>query len=168
MTNTITMNEIQAELTNNAMKHVSEGFVITGGFTRQGFTVLEFKRGDETIRQDASSSHEDVGVYVVEFTENGELINKYYYVSDNVYTTSLETLNAINEKRMKRAKQSFVPRQRELNVKTMLKVIRTLPKFKTVAIKNLRVLRDTKTLQYTVENVTTRNKLVINNKNTIN
>lgn len=161
---TKTMNEIRMELSKRTMGYLQEEFAIVTAYERDGFPMITFDNGKETITQDIIRRLEKVNgrrVPSIELRENGELIEKYYEIDCEVYTEDLDRIASIVELRKERAEQSYIPAERELNVRAMLSAIRSLPRFKTVAIKNLRILRDTKTLKYTVENTTTRNKIVL-------
>lgn len=160
-----TTNSIRMELSTKTMEYLQKGFTIAGAYECEGIPMMTFVKGDEEIVQSVVAKIAEVKTYgyvsAFELVENGEVVATYYEIARNVYSDNLSETERIYELRLNRSTKKRVPRHRELNVKAMMKAIRAIPGFKTVAIKNLRILRDTETLAYTIENVTTRNKAVL-------
>lgn len=169
--NVIKKQEILAEVTKLIGDYAMRGYVVLSGNGNNGWPRIWMKKGEEIIEVEAEelllSTHKlPLTTNKVEIKVSGEVVKTYYQINsrnhgdsfDNAYVATLEELKETMNLRMSRYEARRVDRvEKELPVRPLLSLIRKVPGFKSVAIKNLRVTRLPGRYAYQVENVTTRN-----------
>lgn len=175
---TITKKEILALISQMVVEQVAKGFVVTEGFTSNSWPQFYLRKGNEKIKVETETKHkshfgenEYSEVNTVEInliTEAATTTTKFYTIEGTegpfkgVYVSTESELNEIEKVQRQRRNIRYAKvENKELSVRPLLPLIRKIPGFKTVAIKNLRVTRLNSKFAYKIENMTTSNKKII-------
>lgn len=157
--NIITKTQILAKISQRVAQLVSEGFVIENGYSSYGFAEFRLSRGNEKISIDVSPRSIDHNRCVT-FTENGEIIGRFFEITYDVYTTSEEEIKAMHEVTTNRSIARRKNTLETLSVERYIKVIRKIKGFRSVPMKNMTLSRRTREGErpvYTLKNTESGN-----------
>lgn len=148
---TFTKNEIAAKLTALVTEQALKGFSIVKGFTHDGWANIrmENKKGEivEVAAQLTSCTFDKsfASRYKVELYVNDTVVETFYSLGngqDGAYTTDESQVIEANELRTQRTLSRLNPyADREVTSPNIINAVKTIPGFRTVAKKNLRVFR---------------------------
>ena len=164
MTNIIKASDIQSEISAFTANKINEGYVITDACTFNCFPYFKmknFKTGDVIKTQislpyDNESYISQINLYV-----NDKCVNTYYELPGhyNVFVATLDEAKALSKLSHARRAARRVSDEVVLS-KNAAPIVKTLPGFRSVPMKNIRVIRSHDYrghVIYNISNITSRN-----------
>lgn len=165
MTNIIKASDIQSEISAFTAAKIAEGYAITSAYTFNDFPYFKmknFKTGDVIKTQISFSSDNEFYISQINLYVNDERVNTYYELPGhhNVYVATLAEANELSKLSYARRSARRVSDEVVLS-KNAAPIVKTLPGFRSVPMKNIRVVRSHDYrghVVYNVYNITSRNR----------
>lgn len=128
---TLTTNQIQELITRGVQDFISQGYIITGGFTSCNLPRFDLEKDGEVIHYGGRSS----GIKGVVIELNNEVIHEFFEIDykgqKTIYVTNEDDLEKVKELQRQRADLRWTESKKFTGKKTA-RAVRKVPGFKTV------------------------------------